>query len=157
MLVEIVKRGTQLNIPNPVRTTASSKTKCTAQEERAVKSRATTNSVRSNTPERGTDSKPHEQSNSCETGLGLGKAELFRQRSQGQGHTLQPKTAILVSTRFQSQKQKYSLIGSPPKAAENKQFPLIPTHPNILDGLVDHFGFSCTESEHIIQSSRGIS
>lgn len=34
------------------------------------------------------------------------------------------------------------LVGNPAKSTENKQFPLVAAHSDILNGLVDHLGFT---------------
>lgn len=38
---------------------------------------------------------------------------------------------------------KPKVVGEPAEATENEEFPVIPTHSDILDGLVDHLRLAC--------------
>lgn len=76
------------NLPNPVRPTSSGEAKRTANAKRHVESRTASNSIGSNTPERGTDNKTHKQSTSCKARLILRDAKFHGDGCQCESNSL---------------------------------------------------------------------
>lgn len=83
-----VTRGNEPILPNPVGPTASSETKGTTEEKRRVESRSSTDGIRSNTPERGTDNQTNEKGTGSETGISLGNTKFLSHGTQGESNTL---------------------------------------------------------------------
>jgi hypothetical protein len=77
------------DLPDPGGTTTGSQAKGTGQEQSHIEGKTTTDNIRSNTPERGTDAETNEQSACGETHPRSGESELVRDGSQCQSNTLQ--------------------------------------------------------------------
>lgn len=72
----------QEHIPNPVRATACSQAESASQEQGGVESQTTTDNIRGDTPERGTDTQAQEESAGGESHMRFGNSKLILQRGQ---------------------------------------------------------------------------
>ena len=76
------------DIPDPAGPAASSETECSAHEKSDVEREATSNNIRGDTPERGTDNQTNEERTCREPGFVFRDPEFSRQRRQGQSNAL---------------------------------------------------------------------
>lgn len=86
------------NVPDPVGTTASSEAESATDEQSAVERRATSDDIRGDTPEGGTDNQTDEERTCRESRVVPRNSEFMRQRVQSQSNTLDAVSGIGLAT-----------------------------------------------------------
>ena len=103
------------------------------QEKRSIKRQPAAHNIRSNAPERGTETETDEKGAGCVADFFFRDVKLGGEGGEGEGDALEPE-----------------VVGEPAETAKDEELPVVAAHANVLNCFVDYFTFHYRKISFVI-------